>query len=154
MNQTVLLPLVTIRPPANNGKHPGGQPGYALTPAGVACVERMAERGCAQSIVEDALGVPHGTFSGDKEFTSAYKKAFSGLQEKLMHSVVNKALAKEYGGQDDVTAQIWATKNTCGWTDKRDDTQAISITISLEDTRPRLALDAEAKVLEPESSST
>src|SRR3990167_10862068 len=101
------------KPAANNGKHPGGRPAIMYTPDMLLVIERMASHGVSKSIIADALALPHDCID-DNEFTTAYKKSFTGLCDRLACAQVAKAIDK-----DDTIMQIWLGKQHLGQSDKQ-----------------------------------
>ena len=103
----------------------GGRPAYQLTPEIAAIIESMASHGCSMQIIANCLGIDHTVFVDNDDFSTAYKKSFTKLQDRLACAQVYKAIDK-----GDTIMQIWLGKQHLGQRDTQEIQTKVSITVS------------------------
>ncbi len=150
---------IPTRPAKSNGLHPGGAPGFALTPEIEALIENLARDSCSMNAIAMKLGVDIQVLTDNKEFNQAYKRGKADYLIELHRGQYASAFHAK-NEMVRLTGQVWLGKQE-GQTDKVESRQQVSSFARIEyhiitdKPQPQLqeAIEGEVKVLPaPEDS--
>lgn len=108
------------KPARSNGKHPGGRPALAWSPALLEAVEQLAEISCTREEIANILKVSLEAITDDKEFMEHYEKGFTEGNKSLRRRQFDLCFSKNEAVAG--IQLIWQGKQRLGQSDKREDT--------------------------------